>query len=225
MLQASTGAGFQNPYNYKQYVSRPVSYDIPHQIKGYADYELPIGPGQRFLSSNRLLGNVVGGWHVSAIVNYQMEGGPFSAIHVQNANGYTGWSAVYTDVVTNPNLHRVFRTANPLWQPANGPDPNSLFMDPTSFSAPATGQLGNSPRYFNSWHGFGWENEDLAAHKDIAFGHDLQYRLELRGEFFDAFNRHHWASPNMTFGSPYFGHVQQATADTRTGQVGARIDF
>lgn len=217
-----TNQGYQDPYQYQQYAGRPVSYDVPHEIKGYVDYELPFGQGRRFLSTGRIKDLLVGGWDVSAIVDYQPEGSPIDALHSQNS--YPGWSGVYTNVAAHASFKRPFKTVNLLWNPAEGPDPNSTFVDTANFSDPTYGQLGNSPTYFNNWHNFGYANEDIAAHKNFGFGADDRFRLELRAEFFDALNRHHWGGPNLNIASPYFGHVT-SVGGNRTGQLGARFEF
>src|SRR4029434_3417115 len=47
----------------------PSANDITHDLKGNFIYELPFGPGKRFGSSNGgVLGQVIGGWQVSSII-------------------------------------------------------------------------------------------------------------------------------------------------------------
>ena len=213
---------FQDPYQYKQYASRPVSYDIPHEVKGYIDYKLPFGHGRPFLSTGRWNDLLLGGIHIAAVVDYVPEGSPIYVVGAQNY--YPGWSGVFTNVVAHPNFSRPFKRVNLLWNPANGPDPGSTFVDPANFSNPPDGQLGNSPTYFNNWHYFGYATENMAVHKDFGFGTDDRYRVELRAEFFDVFNRHYNGGPNLNIGSSYFGHVTSVSGN-RTGQLGARFEF
>jgi Carboxypeptidase regulatory-like domain len=209
---------FQDPYEYKSYASRPTNYDTPHEVKGYVNYQLPFGRGQRFLANRRLYDYVAGGWLLGGIVDYK-SGAPIQAIDAQNY--YPGWSAVFTNVVPHPNLKNPFHKLNLLSQT----DSSSLFVDPSNFSNPADGQLGNSPIYFNGWHYWGTGDEDLSALKRFGFGAEGRLRLTLRAEFFNAFNRHHWANPNFTMGSPLFGHVVDTTGNPRQGQLGARFEW
>ena len=53
---------------------------------------------------------------------------------------------------------------------------------------------------------------------------EIRYRVELRAEFFDVFNRHYNGGPNLNIGSSYFGHVTSVSGN-RTGQLGARFEF
>ncbi|MCP5119079.1 MAG: TonB-dependent receptor, partial [bacterium] len=46
-------------------------YDVPHMFKAYVDYELPLGRGRRYWGGAGGLKNaLLGGWSVSAILNY-----------------------------------------------------------------------------------------------------------------------------------------------------------
>ncbi|WP_295413878.1 hypothetical protein, partial [uncultured Thiodictyon sp.] len=57
--------------------------------------------------------------------------------------------------------------------------------------------------------------------KKFAF-RDSRYRMTLRAEFFDAFNRHHYNSPNTgNIHGDHFGNVTGVSGN-RQGQLGAR---
>jgi hypothetical protein len=49
--------------------------------------------------------------------------------------------------------------------------------------------------------------------------------LEIRGEFFNAFNTPRFALPNTTFGSDTFGVISNQYNSPRHGQVGFRFVF
>lgn len=226
-LTPSVGYSFQNPYNYKYEAHWPSIYDT---VKGYLTYVLPFGSGRRFLSgSGHGLNELVSGWTVGTIVSYG-NAGPMWA--VGSTNSYPGWSAVYTNVVAHPNFKNQFRRYDPAWNPTvagTGADPDSLFMDPSNFSNPTYGQLGNSPTIFTNWHGWAAPQENGSLQKKTGFGKDGRYVVTLRAEFFDLFNRHYWASPNTNYASAYFGHVTGITDPggfySRTGQLGARFQW
>jgi hypothetical protein len=109
-----------------------------------------------------------------------------------------------------------------LINPANT---SSLFVDPAIFSNPADGQLGDSPVSFDNWRTWGYNDEDASLLKRFGFGNNERYGLTLRAEFFNVFNRHYWAGPNLTMGSAYFGHVTDTTGSPRQGQLGARFEW
>ena len=214
----SSNQGYQDPYQYKHYASYPDTYLPPQVVKGYVNYELPFGRGKRFLSHTHTEDLLTGGWLIGAIVTYQ-SGTPIAAVGAQNY--YPGWSAVWTNLAQNANFKNTFKKID-LINPAN---PSSLFVDPTNFSNPPDGQLGNSPVVYSSWHTWGYNDEDASLLKRFGFGSDGRFGLTLRAEFFNVLNRHYWASPNLTMGSPYFGHVTDTTGSPRQGQLGVRFEW
>jgi len=69
-------------------------------------------------------------------------------------------------------------------------------------------------------------NEDIGLNKTITFSD--RYRLSLRFQLFNAFNRHRFAGPNTTIGDPKFGTVPAENLNgqsPRVGQLGARFTF
>ena len=44
-------------------------------------------------------------------------------------------------------------------------DPSNQFVDPTIFTNPADGELGNSPVSYPNWHGWGTSNADMSLMK------------------------------------------------------------
>lgn len=212
---------FQDPYNYKKEAAYPSIYDT---VKGYVTYGLPFGRNRKFLSNGRMEHLLFGGWTVGTIVSYGT-GGPMGAIG--STNYYPGWSAVYTNVAQNANFSNHFKRYNPAWNPTvagAGSDPESLFVDPTIFSNPTFGQLGNSPRIFTNWHGWANPQESGSLLKKTRFGSDGRYTITLRAEFFDLFNRHYWSGMNTNLSSAYFAHVTGVSGN-RTGQLGARFEW
>jgi hypothetical protein len=97
-------------------------------------------------------------------------------------------------------------------------------VDPSNFSNPTFGQLGNSPSVFSNWRGWAAPQESASLLKKTHFGSDKRYTMTLRAEFFNLFNRHYWNNPNTSFSSAYFGHVTGVSGN-RTGQLGARFEW
>jgi hypothetical protein len=212
---------YQDPYKYKEEAHWPYTNDT---VKGYLTYTLPLGTGHRFLSHSHTLDYFVAGWQPGTIVSYG-NGGQMGA--VGSTNYYPGWSAVYTNVAARPNFKNSFKRYNPGWNPSvagAGTDPGSLFVDPSNFSNPTFGQLGNSPTVFSNWRGWAAPHEDASLLKKTHIGSGERYVVTLRAEFFDVFNRHYNNNPNTSFGSAYFGHVTGVSGN-RTGQLGARFEW
>jgi hypothetical protein len=214
----TSGRGYQDPYGYQHYAKYPAPGFAPQVVKGFVSYALPFGHGQRFFSRGRLANELLGGWLASVIVDYQ-SGSPFGAVSSQNY--YPGWSAVWANIASNANFKNTFKKFDPI----NLADRSNQFVDPSIFTNPTYGQLGNSPVVYSNWHTWGWSNEDASLLKKFAIGSKGRYTLTLRGEFFNVFNRHHWANPNLSMGSPYFGDVTGTSGNPRQGQVGARFSW
>ncbi len=212
---------WQDPYKYKWEAHWPQTNET---AKGYLTYVLPLGQGRKYLSSSRLLNYFVGGWTAGTIVSYG-NGGQLGA--VGSTNSYPGWSAVYTNVASNASFKNQFHHYNPGWNPTApgaGSDPGSLFVNPSNFSNPTYGQLGNSPTIFSNWRNWAAPSENASLLKKTHFGEDGRFTMTLRAEFYDLLNRHYWNGPNTNFGSAYFGHVTGAYGN-RTGQLGARFEW
>lgn len=218
----SLSKGYQDPYKYDWEAHWPYTYQV---VKGYLTYGLPFGDGRRFLSgSNRLVNYAVSGWTAGTIVSYG-NAGQMGAI--SSSNYYPGWSGVYTDVASHPDLSNKFKRYNPSWNPtATGAtaDDDSLYFDTSNFTDPTFGELGNSPRVFSHWRGWAAPSENMSLLKKTRVGKDGRFNLTLRAEFFNVFNRHYWGSPNTTISSAYFGHVTSVSG-YRTGQLGARFEW
>jgi hypothetical protein len=49
--------------------------------------------------------------------------------------------------------------------------------------------------------------------------------VELRAEFFNAFNHPQFANPDTNFSSPTFGVISSTAVNARVGQVAVRLSF
>jgi hypothetical protein len=103
------------------------------------------------------------------------------------------------------------------YDPATGANP---YFNESLFAQEPLGRLGTSSREF--FHGPGLNSWDLAVHKDIRLTEGKT--LQLRGEFFNAFNHAQFGSPTGNILSGAFGVVTSARLP-RIGQVAAKILF
>jgi len=189
-------------------------------VKGFIQYDLPMGRGRRFLSSaNRRL-DAVGGWRLGLIV-YYTTGVPMT---VDSANYYPGWpTVVYANVASGASFSSQFNKGgfNPIFNTT--PQAPNKYFDASSFSNPAYGALGNSGPWVPGLYGFGYADEDLGIYKDFNVGERVH--VQLRGEFFNSLNRHFYGNPVTNISSPLFGYVTSVNGSPRQGQVGMRITF
>jgi hypothetical protein len=212
-------SAFQDPYAYQSFADMISPVDITHQFKGYITYELPFGRGRKWLSTSSVLNYLVGGWTLGTQVHYR-SGMPMSAVRPAWWN-YPGWSATFANYNKGVSLARTFNSLNL----ANLKDPSNLYFDPSAFSDQTYGTFGNQQPYWSEWKGWGYSNEDLSVVKNFGFGSEGRYRLTLRGEFFNIFNRHHWNNPNAwATNATNFGAVTGVYGN-RSGQIGARFEW
>jgi hypothetical protein len=220
---------FQDPYARDQMKSLISPNDVRHEAKGYVSYSLPFGEGRRWLAgSNYTVKKLVSGWNVAAQIDYH-GGTPMSAVR-PSFGSYPNWVNTFANVSkTSGALKNHFKHLDLK----NLDDVSNQFVSPSSFTdlydtASGNGSylntLGNQLPYNEHWRGWAWYNEDLSFLKKVSFRDD-RYRVTLRAEFFDAFNRHHWGGPSdYNIGATHFGNVTSVSG-SRQGQLGARFEW
>jgi hypothetical protein len=74
--------------------------------------------------------------------------------------------------------------------------------------------------------GPGEANLDLAVSKAVVlvWPHENS-TLQLRAEFFNAFNHPQFANPDTNFSSPTFGVISSTSVNARVGQLALRFSF
>lgn len=188
------------------------SFDTPHRFVGSFAYELPFGKGQRWASDVRGAGShLISGWKLNSIITLQA-GQPYSVMlpgELDNSN--TGRSIFGFGNGDRPNVIGDPRPANP--------DP-AQWINPAAFALPDYGTFGDAGR--NIVQGPPLYNVDLSAVKDTALGE--MTTLQLRAEFFNAFNMPNFQSPNIFFGTPGFGQIS-AAGNSREIQFGIKLLF
>ena len=196
--------GYQDYYN-RRLDKSISSLDITHNVSGSVVYDLPWGPGRRWLASGAL-GRATGGWEASTLVT--VRGGPAYGVTTQT-NNCQCFSA-------GP------QRANLLRDPALPADQRSVqrWFDTTAFAQPAIYTFGNAARAVGRSPGASTIN--LALMKNFQIAERL--RVQLRGEFFNAFNHANFGNPASTFGAPGFGSIT-AAADARVVQIGLKVYF
>lgn len=210
------------PERLEQEAKAPLEYDQTHVFKGYLSYELPFGKGRRYGSNVNSVANAfIGGWTLSSAFGYRT-GTPMT---VYSNYWYPGLEAsLYAVWDPNGNYNRQFDGGN--FNFANPSDSANTFFSPSLFSNPPYGGFSNDVLYRSDFRGFGWSNEDLMLMKNFRFGPEDRFRLQFRFEFYNVFNRHHFANPDLNIGSAStFGKVINLWGSPREGQIGARFEW
>jgi hypothetical protein len=203
----------QDIYNLNKERHTIASFDQTHIVKGYIVYELPFGKGKSLLpEAGGALNALVGGWTVNSGFHYN-SGNP---LRITSTNWYPGMNNVYPNLVPGCNFHS---------GTFNG-QIGSTYFNPDCFANPTYGQFGNNPTYNPNVRGFGLATEDIGVNKYFSFGTDGHYKLNVRYDMFNAFNRHSFNGPS-TGVDGNLGKILDGggTPGARVGQLGARFTF
>ena len=198
----STNGPYSNYYNRRADYG-PSGNDVNHRLSLNWVYEFPFGKGKRWLSASPL-GQVLGGWSLGNVATVQ-SGAPLTVVtQTNNCNCFSAGSqrpnVVGSTGVASRSVSQWFNTA--------------------AFAQPAAFTFGNE--------GVGVLRS--AGLIDFDFSVLRKFRLterahmELRGEFFNAFNHTNLGNPGLSFGSAAFG-VISASGPARQIEIGARFAF
>jgi len=203
--------------------------DVPQIFSGSAAYELPFGPGKKWLSHGAA-GKIIGGWQVNGIVTLR--------------GGFP------TDIRTNVLPTGIFNTFNVadrlLGQNMVLDNPSvDAYFNPAAFAVPRTvlsttgaaiTKFGNAARRVA--RGPGSKNADISIFKNTYFGERTM--LQFRAEFFNFTNTPTFFlpsanSPTLTCigaagsacnaNNPQFGKLSSGTATGRQIQFGLKFYF
>jgi hypothetical protein len=199
------GSFFNDRINFANHaLSRALSnFDVTHNFIGSYTYAIPFA---RAFSS--LPKRLVNGWEIAGITRFST-GFPVGLLGAFD-EALTGTSGI-----DMPNFSGQL-------QYAGDPRTNGhLWMTRSGFSLPALGTFGTAPRRF--FHGPGLDNWNLALHKDTMIREGMT--LQIRAEFFNAFNHAQFNNPNGLVSGTTFGLITKVQADPRIGQVAAKFIF
>lgn len=217
------GGAVQDPENLRG-EKAVSSEDVPHNFVVSYIYELPVGRGKRFLGNTpRPVNAIISGWSVSGIQHYQ-SGQPisiFGATGIPGKNSSVRFDRVPGQPVKNPNykgplefnsLSNATACDTGYFNCAAFYDPN-LFTnrDPNGVGPTGEGnpwRFGSMPRNSSDIRGPAYLSEDFGISK--VFSITERVKLDLRGEMFDAFNRHIFTRPVSNLNA----------ATTNVGQIG-----
>lgn len=194
-----------------------ADFDITHVWRMNGIYELP-----RFLSTTPL-GGILDGWKASGLLSVT-SGLPFTPSLSSNRSrsgvGGGGGGIDRPDVLPGRTVRNIIRGG-----------PNQYF-DPTAFTLPPAGFLGNAGR--NMLRGPGLANLNLSLSKDTRVkGLGETGTLQFRAEFFNLLNRANFSPPNRIVFSgtgaavplPTAGQITSTATPARQIQFALRLLF
>ncbi|HEX4030440.1 MAG TPA: carboxypeptidase regulatory-like domain-containing protein [Terracidiphilus sp.] len=215
----------------------PVTDDQRQLAKGYLTYDLPVGLHQRWLNQSSTLNYLVGGWSLAYYGAYG-SGLPFGTIlSPYGLNNYYAGSqrAAFANGTTADGIknhfERHFNPSNPT-DTGNADFGQGIVQRTSSWYYNNDSFFGDTPRAFNHWR---WNQfpaaENISIVKHFGIGRESRYQASLRGEFYDAFNRHYFNPPDTNVNDSTFGYVTGVSwapnmqVSSRVGQVSARFEF
>ncbi len=193
----------QNPFNLQATERAIAEYDQPSIFKAGYTYRLPVGKGATLNVNNRLLDEAVGGWSTSGIMtvasgfpNYVTLGGSgyFQSTPLPTTVGGTP-SAPTSALPNGYTLRPSFVPGVPLINPAWRKNPVGLnpepYLNPAAFTIPGSvdnPQLGNVPRTIANARSPREFLFDMVVRKEFRMKENSRYRLQISGNFINAFN-------------------------------------
>ena len=210
--------------------------DETNTFKMSGTYELPIGPGKKYFTNKGVTGQVLGGWQVGWILDY--EGGqPLCSCNngqiMENGNPYPGKSTSGPNVTLRPDRVASVKLGTASYKKVRdqfvGKGTAQVF-DPNGFAlTPSPYVLGNATRNYSELRGPANYNENANVRKHFYFGDRFQGILQL--DYFNLFNRTMFYPPDANKSDGTFGQVTQQGANNangpynRQGQIQFRLEF
>lgn len=200
--------------------------DTPNVLSLAFVWEIPVGPGRRYLTSG-VGGALLGGWQMSTIFRYSSGIPLFFRSSTCNVPEQFGVGCI--PAIIDPA--NVFAQDKSNFDPAKGPLFNRAAFEPVSaFQFYA----GNGNRIEQSIRAFGYHNQDVTFIKNTKLPGNINF--QIRAELFNIWNWHIFsargsifqnatAAWNLDLASPDFGKWAGAVSDPRNVQIAARFEF
>ncbi len=215
---SSFSNGALNKYNQKAEYTIS-SADSPNTFKASGVYDLPIGPGKRYLRANGLAGEITGGWQIGYILDYE-QGTPFGVYSNVPGLPHGGNRPDRKDSVPLKTLS--YQTERDFFL---GRRSTAQIFDPTSFQPTSAYVLGNAVRNYSALR--------FPSNANEAFDISKRFRLTerfsgtLKFDLFNAFNRTQFNGPDRNASDALFGQAvfKGQNNQNRRGQLEARLEF
>jgi hypothetical protein len=200
-------SGLQDPFNVgAEYAAS--SWQPPLTWGFLTIYELPFGKGKHFLSNNRALDYLVGGWQWNGVAYYRT-GFPLGIVQATNYNSAFGYAA------QRPNATGV----SPHMPGAMESNMND-YINPLAFSTAPQFTFGNVGRTI-PMRGPGQANWDMSIHKTVPITE--RFKAQFRAEALNVFNTPMFDGPNTSYGSASFGRITSQDNISRELQICLRF--
>jgi hypothetical protein len=220
---------------------RLLSFDRTNVITSSGIFDVPFGPGKKYLSSSHgALARVVERWQTAIIFN-KYSGTPttFTDSAGETFNNTATATAVLNGPMPSGSVHIVgnnveyFNNLTQVTDPSAKNLPSSLQSQSALFAVqnasgqtilqnPALGTLGGlSPTAFR---GLGTFTLNAQASKSIVISKEHNFTLKLRADAINLLNHEIWTTPSLNIDSTSFGLITAASG-ARTFNLSVRLEF
>ena len=193
-------------------------YDIPQTLNLVYTWDLPVGRGNKMLSSgNKILAAVASGWTLAVEQHYQS--GNLLLVNAPNALG----SGVLFAARQRPNVTgQDFRTSIG----AGSLDPNnptSRWLNPAAYSIPAAFTFGNAANFYSKVRNPAILTENFSVVKRIRVHESVN--VEYRLDAYNLFNRQLFGNIGVNLSDPNFGRPTGTMIQPRLLQMALKLNF
>jgi hypothetical protein len=191
--------------------------DAPHRFSMSGIYKLPFGKGQKWINDNTVLDEIIGGWQLQGVYQFQtgfpINFGSYSGLRFGQDSGTTSGDITYL--------------GGPIGLPTSE-QTTSRWFNTAAFSqtAPIVGHLRTLPFRFSDARRDNINNVDLSLMKYFRFTESMKAQIRL--EVINAFNHTYLPAPSVALGSA-FGSIGLSNANqanyARRLQIGFKFLF
>lgn len=192
-------------------------FDRRHVFQGTFVYELPFGKGRRWAIDNSVVDQVIGGWQVSGTM-VSASGRPFTV--------YSGLTTLSNVVQSTANCNNCSRYLGSLVQEGTtATGTRNFWFDAAAralFSAPAPGQLGNTPR--NYFIAPVYNQLDVSIAKKFRITETISF--DVRADIRNFTNHPSFDNPTAVLNNALFGRINDTVTNTaRRIQLAGKLYF
>ena len=195
-----TNAEGSPQYPFNRAAETAVSSDgAPHVFSLSASYDLPFGPGRRFLSRRGGPSQwLAGGWQLATFV--RRASGTALSVSTSNNLSILGYGSKRANVVNGQPIH----AAN-----SGDFDPTTMYyLNAAAFAIPGTYELGNTARVLDWMRGPTKKSEAISISKLTKITERVGARL--RADIQNPFNIARWGDPVTNRTDANFGRITSA---------------
>jgi len=224
-LSDGLGSEVSAPYfplpNWQKLDWAPSQIDLHNNFTGSVIYDLPFGRGKKFGNNwSNAADSILGGWQLTLIEKITSG---FADPLIDSANGnFSGPGSSGVSFNTGGNGNNFNRPDQVAGCNPYGNQTKIQYINPSCFTQPVQGQLGNASRV--PVFGPDFVNTDFSVIKQFRLPWE-NMGLNFRTEFFNLFNHAQFGQPVSDINAIGFGAVNSTVNNPRLVQFGLKLTF